>query len=281
MKKKPTTPFLFKILAFIMRLLEKISPKLSGRLALFLFLHPIRYKRPDRELKCYNAAKRSFINVEGIKVASYEWGKGPAVWIMHGWSGRATQLSSFIKMLVDSGYKVIGIDAPGLGDSGGNNSSVLLFEKALEALYQKHGKALAYIGHSLGGAVGFFAMKNSIPFDKYISISTPTIADLILHEAFDKFGTNQNSIDAMRQLIFERVGAPFENYTASYWAQFAPAIPFLIIHDEDDIEAHIEHAYFLKDLLPKAQAHFTKGLGHVRILRDEKIIEKVLEFIKE
>ena len=110
MNKKPTTPFLFKILAFMMRLLEKINPVLSGRLALYLFLHPLRYKRPSRELKCYNAAKKSFIIVEGKKVATYEWGEGPAVWIMHGWSGRATQLSSFIKVLVDSGYNLLTVN---------------------------------------------------------------------------------------------------------------------------------------------------------------------------
>jgi pimeloyl-ACP methyl ester carboxylesterase len=280
MSKDKKVAISLQILARIFRILEKVSPRMAGRLALYLFLHPPRHQRPEREQKCYDAAKRSFIQVEGHKVAVFEWGEGPIVWIMHGWAGRASQLSSFIKALVASGYKVIGMDAPGHGDSDGKESSVILFEHSLEALYKKYGKAYAYIGHSLGGAVGFFAMKNKIPFEKYIAISSPTIAELILHEAFDKLGAGQKSIDAMCELIQERVGAPFVEYTATYWAQFAPDIPILIIHDKNDKEAGILHAETQHKLLPQSELYITEGLGHVRILRDEKVIQKVLSFIQ-
>ena len=112
MNKKPKKPFLLKVLPGIFRFLEKINPRLAGRLALYLFLHPPRYKRPERELKCYQKAKRSYLDIEGNKVAVYEWGEGPVVWVMHGWAGRATQMSSFITALLNAGYKVIGLDAP-------------------------------------------------------------------------------------------------------------------------------------------------------------------------
>lgn len=278
MKKKK--PFLLKVLPAVFSLLEKINPRLAGKLALFLFLHPPRHKRPERENKCYAEAKKSSITVEGQKVAVFEWGEGPVVWVMHGWAGRATQLSSFISPLVKVGYKVIGIDAPAHGDSEGKESSVILYEKSLQALYQKYGKAHAYIGHSLGGAVGLFAMKNGIPFDKYVSISAPSIADLILHEAFDKIGATEKSIEAMCTLIEERVGAPFTEFTAAYWATFAPDIPYLIIHDVGDKEASIEHFNRLSSLLPNPQTHKTEGLGHVRILRDKEIVKEVVKFIK-
>lgn len=280
MNKDKKAVLSLRIVASIFWLLEKVSPRLAGRLALYLFLHPPRHQRPERERKCYESAKKSFMQVEGKKVAVFEWGEGPTIWIMHGWAGRASQLSSFIKVLVASGYKVIGIDAPGHGDSEGRESSVILFEHSLEALYKKYGKAYAYIGHSLGGAVGYFAMKNKIPFEKYIAISSPTIAELILHEAFDKLGAGQKSIDAMCELIQERVGAPFVEYTASYWAQFAPEIPILIIHDKNDKEAGVLHAETQHKLLAQSELYITEGLGHVRILRDEKVIQKVLSFIQ-
>jgi len=280
MKKQKKTPFIIKFFRTVFRLLEKVNLKLSGRFALYLFLHPPRYKRPSREEKCYVKAQKSFIQVEGKKVAVFEWGEGPSVWIMHGWAGRATQLSSFINQLVKKGYHVIGIDAPAHGDSEGKDSSVLHFEKSLKALYNKYGKAYAYIGHSLGGAVGFFAMKNGITLEKYISISTPTIPDLILHEAFDKLGAKQKSLDAMCQIIHDRLGAPFSEFTATYWAKTAPSIPYLILHDKNDKDAEIEHAYALHKILPDAHVHYTEGLGHVRILRDEKVVNEVIEFIR-
>ena len=278
--KKKKKPFLLKVLPSIFSFLEKVNPRLAGKLAMYLFLHPPKHKRPEREHKCYQKAKKSWLEVEGNKVALYEWGEGPTVWIMHGWAGRATQLSSFISPLVKAGYKVIGVDAPAHGDSEGKESSVFLFEKSLQTMYEKFGKAHAYIGHSLGGGVGFFGMKNGIPFDKYISISAPTVADLILHEAFDKIGAGQKSIDSMCELIHERVGAPFDEFVAAYWATFAPEIPYLIIHDTGDKEASIEHFNALSTLLPHSQTHKTDGLGHVRILRDKEIVNEVVKFIQ-
>lgn len=279
MKKKKKKNILFSILPFIFRILEAISPRISGKLALYLFLHPPRFKRPDREIACYNKAKRSSILVEGKKVVVYEWGKGPIIWLIHGWAGRATQLSSFISPLVKAGFQVIGIDAPGHGDSEGNESSVFLFEASLQALHEKYGEAYAYIGHSLGGGVGFYAMKQGLRFKKYVSISAPSIPELILHEAFDKIGATGKSTAAMCSLIEEKVGAPFNEFTASYWINFAPDIPYLLIHDIDDKEAAIAHLYALKKGLSNVKSYETSGLGHVRILRDKTIINEVVAFI--
>lgn len=279
MKKKQKKSILFRFLPITFRILEAISPRISGKFALYLFLHPPRFKRPARELACYNEAQRSAILVEGKKVAVYEWGEGPIVWIVHGWAGRATQMSSFISPLVKAGYKVIGIDAPGHGDSDGNESSVILFEASLQALNKKYGEAEAYIGHSLGGGVGFYAMKQGLKFKKYVSISAPAIPELILHEAFDKIGASGKSTDAMCALIHERIGAPFSEFTASYWIKFAPDIPYLLIHDVDDTEASIAHLYALNKGLSDAKTHETEGLGHVRILRDKNIINEVVDFI--
>lgn len=280
MKKKKKAPLLLRVLPRFFPILEKISPRLAGKFALFLFLHPPKHKRPQRELDYYNKAKKSTIEIDGKKVAVFEWGEGETVWLMHGWAGRATQLGSFIAPLVDAGYKVIGVDAPAHGDSEGSESSVFLFEKSLQALYTKYGKAHAFIGHSLGGGVGFFAMKNGIPFDKYVSISAPSIPDLILHESLDRIGASEKCIETMSTLIEERIGSPFKNFTATYWAQFAPNIPYLIIHDRQDKDAGIEHCDALYELLPEVKVHQTDGLGHVRILREESIVNEVVEFIK-
>lgn len=280
MKKKKDKSFLFKSLPIVFSLLEKVSPKLSGRLALFLFMRPPRFRRPQRELSNYKNAKKTFIQIDEYKVASYEWGEGPAIWVMHGWAGRASQFYAITDALVNAGFKVIGIDAPGHGDTNGTTSNVLLFERSLQELFKKHGKAYAFIGHSLGGATGFYAMKNGILFEKYISISSPILPELILHESFDKIGAQQITIDTMCKMILKEIGIPFKEITASYWAQFAPKIPYLIIHDENDKEASIKHAKALYKILPTATLHETKDLGHIRIIRDTKIVEEIVNFVK-
>lgn len=244
-------------------------------------MRPPRFKRPEREVSNYENSKKSFFQIDEYKVACYEWGEGPAIWIMHGWAGRASQFFAITEALVNSGYKVIGIDAPGHGDTNGTTSNVLLFERSLQELYKKYGKAYAFIGHSLGGATGFYALKNAIPFEKYISISAPIIPELILHESFDKIGAKQLTIDTMCDLIYKEIGTPFKKITASYWAEFAPAIPYLIIHDENDKEASIDHAKALNKLLPGSTLHITKELGHIRIIRNPEIVEEVVNFLND
>jgi pimeloyl-ACP methyl ester carboxylesterase len=279
MKKKKDKSFLFKSLPVLFGILEKISPNLSGKLALFLFMRPPRFKRPPRELPNYDKAIKSFIQVEDYSVAVYEWGEGPIVWIMHGWAGRASQFFAITEFLVKEGFKIIGIDAPGHGDTNGSTSNILLFEQSLQGLQKKYGKPYAFIGHSLGGASGFYAMKNGIQFDKYVSISAPILPELILHESFDKIGAKQITIDTMCNRIYKEIGIHFKDLTASTWAKEALTIPYLIIHDKDDKEASIEHARELQKLIPSSKLHETNDLGHIRIIRNHEIIKEITRFL--
>ena len=268
-------------LPFIFSTLEKIRPRLSGKFALNLFLTPLRYARPEREKKVYDSSKKSFIEVDGYKVAIYEWGEGPIIWMLHGWSGRATQLHAFIDRFVEKGYKIIGVDAPGHGDSSGKKSNVLLFGKALLKLNQIYGPPYAYIGHSLGGAIGFLALKNGIKFQKMVSISAPSIARAVIEESLKKLGATDITVRNMEKIFKERYHEPFENYTALKWVRFAPDIPILIIHDEGDKDAPFHHGEALSRELPNAEFYTTQGLGHMQILRDKKTVDKVVDFISE
>ena len=41
------------------------------------------------------------------------WGRGPAVYLLHGWGGRSTQWSSFVEPLTRAGLTAVAFDAPG------------------------------------------------------------------------------------------------------------------------------------------------------------------------
>jgi len=279
--KKPAVPKAMEYLPKVFSILEKISPILAGKLALKLFLKPIRFQTPNREKEAIEQAKIINISVEKYDVAIYEWGDGPAVWVYHGWSGRATQLYEITRELVKNGYKVYGIDAPGHGKSTGNESSVLLYESALQELSRIKGSPAAYIGHSLGGAVGFLAYKNGIEIKKLVSIGAPSVSDAIMKEALNKIGAGDITFQNLKKAFLKKFKEPFDNYTALNWVDPPPEVPVLIIHDKDDRDAPIHHGEALAKALPKADFFITAGLGHNRILRDKTVIEKVLSFVKD
>ena len=57
------------------------------------------------------------------------------------------------------------------------------------------------------------------------------------------------------------------------------AMDTLIVHCEDDKEAQKEIAITLHSDMRNSVLYMTQGLGHRRILRDQKVAEKVMNFL--
>jgi hypothetical protein len=54
--------------------------------------------------------------------------------------------------------------------------------------------------------------------------------------------------------------------------------PLLVVHDENDREVPIASGELVASAWPGAVLERTRGLGHRRILRDRRVIERVAEF---
>src|SRR5262245_22361365 len=97
--------------------LSAVAPGLAARLAARMFLTPRRHPRPLAERSLLMTARSDPLLVGGRPVESWTWGAGPLVLLVHGWSGRGTQLGALIDPLVAHGLSVAAFDAPGHGDS--------------------------------------------------------------------------------------------------------------------------------------------------------------------
>jgi pimeloyl-ACP methyl ester carboxylesterase len=56
------------------------------------------------------------------KLAVVEWGEGPVILCVHGWSNRGLRFSPLIEVLADAGYRLVTFDAPAHGRSQGATS---------------------------------------------------------------------------------------------------------------------------------------------------------------
>ncbi|MEJ0033063.1 MAG: alpha/beta hydrolase [Bacteroidota bacterium] len=75
-------------------------------------------------------------------------------------------------------------------------------------------------------------------------------------------------------------GFTFEEISSLHLVQRLPRpLNLLLIQDENDPDVAIENATELKKVYPSAEVFMTKGLGHTRILRDETVISRCLEFL--
>src|SRR5678816_1021873 len=106
-----------------------VSEDLGTSLAERLFTTPRRHARPPRERTVLASAREGIVDVTlraprwkhlRVPVATWRWGVGPTVLLVHGWEGRGSQLGAFVEPLVAAGMSVVAFDAPGHGDSPGH-----------------------------------------------------------------------------------------------------------------------------------------------------------------
>lgn len=274
-------PFPIKAIRWTYPKLETIAPPLAHKVAWNLFFSPIRFKKPKREENAYNSAQKSWASINNKQVRIFEWGEkgAPVVLVVHGWSGRATQFFQFIGSLVACGYKVVSFDAPGHGDSEGKQTHIGEFSEIIMHIDQHIGKIKVGIGHSFGGISLLYAKKEGLDLDTIVMISSPTIGEDILTGFRKKINASPKTSTAMRKMVQTNFHLDFEDITACELIKKIDLKKHLIIHDKDDMEVPYQNAEALKEASENAKLLLTKGLGHTRILRDQTVLDTVINFI--
>ena len=272
---------MLQLVQWIYPRLEKAVPSLAHRFFVTIFFTPLNYTVPEKEKITERQAEKFFLLAGGKKIQCYRWGKGPVILLVHGWAGRATQFRKIIPALVDEKFCVVGFDGPAHGHSQGMSTNIEEFEGVLKKICETTGVPEAIIAHSFGGGAVLYAAMNGLPVKKLINIASPTIGDEIIHTYLKTINGSAATGTFFRSYIKKRTGQPFDNFTALHFVDnLRQKISLLLIHDEDDPEVPINHALELMKRYPGANLFKTNGLGHTRILRDERVTQKCISFIK-
>lgn len=273
-------PFAFRAFRSAVPVLETIAPFVAKKLAFKAFFFPYRYKLPQREQDLAATSRVISFSYNGLVLRGYEWGSGPTVLFMHGWSSRTTQFIYFIQHLVAAGYRCVGVDAPGHGYSEGKRSDVIQFGESLLEFSKIIGAVDYVVAHSMGGTAVIYASKRGFSCKKICMLATPTVADDILEVSRLRMNASVKTRNQLRDEIKARYNADLHDYTAAAIAKETTLPATLLIYDQDDEEAPSHHGEILQAAIPGSSLEFTSGLGHTRILKDKKTIERVVEFFK-
>lgn len=263
--------------------LEKYAPFLAQRFFRLVFYMPTAYRVPEKEKEAEKLARKFSIQVLGKRVQGYEWGdrSRPYILFIHGWAGRATQFRKFIQPLNAAGFRMVGFDGPAHGKSEGTKTTIFQFEAMLKTIFSELGQPQAMITHSFGGAAALYSAMNGLPVRKLINIASPSIADEILKTYLRAVNGSWTSAQKFKEFVLKITGKPFEEFTSLYAVQHLPhPVDLLMVQDEEDQDVYMVHAEELLKIYPRATLHRTTGLGHTRILKDEKVIERCIEFIR-
>lgn len=272
-----------KVIIVSLKVIQFFSTDLATKVGAKIFTTPIKHKTPNRELKMDANAKQEKIFVPKINksVVVYHYGDSPKkVLLVHGWSGRGTQLVKFADELVAKGYSTISYDAPAHGKSDTKTTLMPEFIATNLELEKLYGPFEFAIGHSLGGMALLNSVKQKLNLKRLVIIGSGDKIIDILHEFVKKLQLKPIVAEKMRLIFEHKFGEPMENY-AAYVAAKEVKIPTLVIHDENDYEVPISCATNIHKHLSNGELFVTQKLGHRKILGDEKVIQKALSFLYE
>lgn len=263
------------------RVLGLLNKNLAAAFALKLFETSIKYKMPKRELKMYEESHKYKIMLPNCKkdITVYENIAGEKkVLLVHGWNGRGTQLVTIAKAFKALNYSIISFDAPGHGKSTKATTNMKDFVEAIFELNAKYNGFDIVVGHSLGGMSIINSIGRGLKTQKAIVIGSGNKTSDITEDFLKNIGMPRKIAPVLINLFERKYNDKMVNYDVEQHTKNVE-IPVLIIHDKNDKDVPFSAAETIHKKIHNSQLVQTTGLGHRKILGDETVIQKIVQFV--
>lgn len=257
------------------------TPEVLGELAASIFLHPLRgARKTSREQAYFETARRFTLPTAAGELAAWEWGEAgqPVVGLLHGWEGHGAQLGAWAAPLVEAGFRVLTFDAPGHGDSPGDDCSAPLIGRLVTAMSAQVGGFFAFVAHSMGCAVAAMASNDGSPPRGLVFLAPPVSQLDRVERMCRRMEIGAEVATHFRAAIVRRTGVSFDEADMFHVAARAPC-PMLALHDPaDDSTDYAATEQFVTGwrgarLVP------CPGRGHYRLLSTAEVVRQGVAFI--
>lgn len=265
-----------------LNIFSKLSKRKAAEKAFELFCTPYTSNK-KKAPAVFEKAEKLHLKVEHNNLVGYRWNhpQPKKALILHGFSSTVKKFDHFVMPLVKKGYEVIAFDAPAHGDSSGKTINVYQYRDTIKKIYERFGPIHSFIAHSFGGLALSLFMEEQ-PYQehkKLVLIAPATETESALNSFAAVLKIDEDVKAEMRKIIFERSGHTSAQISVRHAAEKITA-EVLWIHDEDDDVTPWADAEKVKqDNHPNFQFMLTKGLGHRRIYRDNKVKKAIMEFL--
>ena len=280
-KNKPIENNVPKPILYVAKFLSFFSNHLAEKFARKLFITPIKHKIPKREfhMEAESVQGKLLVPIINKEIVVYSYGNSnKKILLVHGWSGRGTQLVKIADAFLENGYSTISFDAPAHGKSGTKTTLMLEFIESILEIEKSYGPFEFAVGHSLGGMAILNAIKKGMQVKKTVVIGCGNSVVNIVNTFVDKIGLPNKVAVMMRNSFEKKHHFDMESFSA-YVAAKEVKIPVLVIHDNNDEDIPVSEAYHLAENLSDKEVLITNNLGHRKILGDSNVIAKIVEFL--
>ncbi|MGZ3417718.1 MAG: alpha/beta fold hydrolase [Polyangiales bacterium] len=261
------------------KLLSWLLPEEAERRAAILFRTPRRPGASRAPVVPGLLPHHARVISDGNALPTWTFGQGPrAVLLVHGWSGHAAQMRALVKPLVERGFRVVTFDHPAHGAAEGTHATVLDMANAVRDVAIANG-ATTIFAHSLGATATALAIRRGLPVSRVAMYAPPAEVPPFLHA----LATALELPPAREQGLVSRVQAELGALDALDVRKLAPDFRAraLIVHDPEDDEVPFAHGRGIAEAWPHAKLLALQGIGHRAGLRDQPMIEQVVDFLAE
>jgi pimeloyl-ACP methyl ester carboxylesterase len=213
---------------------------------------------------------------------AWVWGEGPLVIFVHGWSGRAAQVSPLALHVSRLGFRSVAIDVTGHGDSPRWHTKWEYFLRDIAALSQSlHEDIYAYVGHSAGGLT-MMAARNlkGLHAQRYVCICAPLYPFQAIVAIQRILDPKKGVVERYKRDVAEQFETTWEHLQSG--CSYAGAGPdMLLFYDETDRQVDHREGDRIRGLCPGARLVKTRAYGHRKILAAPELAEAVGEFLRQ
>ncbi|MEW5980382.1 MAG: alpha/beta fold hydrolase [Acidobacteriota bacterium] len=263
------------------RLGSVVAPGLATRAAVWLFTRPHRSLPTDGELALLREARSYTLPFREGTLSVMEWGAGPTVLCVHGWSSRGSRFAELSRSLAQAGYRAVVFDAPAHGQSSGRNLDLFVYREAVRTVAQGLEPLYGLIGHSFGATACLLALEEGLVVSKVIFFSALNgIRGPVLYFC-RLLRLPERLVRKMKKSFEARYGRTVESLEA---LQIVPSLdtpPLLLFHDIGDRILPFQDALDLVGVWSNSRLISTTGSGHDGILSNPHLIEQAIHFLDE
>jgi pimeloyl-ACP methyl ester carboxylesterase len=272
-----SVPPSIRLLRLWFAVLGRVAPGRAEEQAARIFLTPRRREPRDPEVAGW-PAQRMFVDSNGSRLAGWSWGDGPAVMLVHGWSGRAADMSALATAFVDAGYRAVVFDMPAHGSSSAGRSSLAEWMEALPVMVEKCGGIHAVVAHSLGAAAVVLALEAGLRANGAVLFAPPLEPSTFIERIQRFIGLPAALLPGVKRRLAEHVGRDMTFFDSARAASTL-SLPVLIIHDPMDQEVPWSHAEAIARAWSGSVLRSPQDVGHFQILKDPALLSQTVEFV--
>lgn len=257
--------------------LSRLAPNWTYSKVEDLLLTP-RSRKPDLS-KLPNGIRKFKIDTKQGALAGYQLGNGPAVVLVHGWSGGAYQFFPLMRGLAQIGFRAIAFDHFAHGHSSGKQASLQSFVNATDAVLllvksKVPDGIVGIVGHSLG-CNAIANANNKLIGDTAILLISPIFN-------MPKFFAQQIQLPGLHPDLAAKYMARLEEKSKQDYDRMSLVIKLLpyngqtvIAHDKTDQVSDYTDSVKFCAKNPLTKLNVTNDLGHERIIHSESVWQQL------